>query len=143
MLLAISADHRGYNLKRYLINATHEGVHSLTWEDFGTDSDERTDYPLFVEPVVNAIINGNADYGILICGSGVGMSIVANRHQGVRAALAWNKSVAQQAKEHDNANILVLPADYITDEEALEMVAAWLNARFREGRYAARLAMFD
>jgi len=111
--------------------------------DFGTDSSDRTDYPLFVPPVVDALDAGEIDYGVLICGTGIGMSIVANRYKKVYAALAWNKEVAVLSKEDDNSNILILPADFITEDQAREMLSAWLQAKFKGGRYEERLALFD
>ncbi|MBT4856463.1 RpiB/LacA/LacB family sugar-phosphate isomerase [bacterium] len=136
--VGIGVDHRGYALKNLLMQEK-----SIEWLDFGTDSSDRTDYPLFVPPVVDALDAGEIDYGVLICGTGIGMSIVANRYKKVYAALAWNKEVAVLSKEDDNSNILILPADFITEDQAREMLSAWLQAKFKGGRYEERLALFD
>ncbi|HJM68464.1 MAG TPA: RpiB/LacA/LacB family sugar-phosphate isomerase [Candidatus Babeliales bacterium] len=139
MKIGIGADHRGYELKKYLI----EALSDIEWFDVGTGSDDRTDYPLYVPPVIDALKKGSIDCGILICGSGVGMSIVANRYKGIYAALVWNEKVAVQSKEHDNSNVLVLPSDYITSDQARDIVSAWLKAKFMGGRYQERLTLFE
>jgi|SRR3989338_5545918 len=139
MRIGIGADHRGYELKQYLIKT----LDTIKWFDAGADSDERTDYPLYVPPVIDALKKGSIDYGILICGSGVGMSIAANRYKGVYAALVWNEKVAVQSKTGDNSNILVLPSDYITQDQARDMVLAWLKAKFMGGRYQDRLMLLE
>ena len=138
MKIAIGADHRGYELKQFLIE-----VPDIEWVDVGTDSDERTDYPLYVPPVVDALYAKTVDYGVLICGTGVGMSIVANRYKHIYAALAWNVDVARLSKEDDNSNVLVLPADFVTQDQARDMLSAWLEAKFKSGEYEDRLALFD
>ncbi len=137
--IAISADHRGFLLKQYLM-AQGE---TIEWSDYGTNTLERTDYPLFVPPVVEALRAGHVDYGILICGTGVGMAIAANRYKGIYAGLVWNGEVARKAKEDDNITILVLPADYLTEQEALHCVRVWLETSFKEGRYQERLSLID
>lgn len=137
--IAIGADHRGFLLKEYIMRH----VSSVQWLDSGTYSIERTDYPLFVEPVVDALLKGTVQYGILICGSGVGMAVAANRHPGIYAAVVWNPEVARKAKEDDNSNVLVLPADYLSYEEAVACIISWLGATFKEGRYQERLSLID
>ncbi len=137
--IAISADHRGFLLKQYLI--AHLGT--VQWFDYGTHTPERTDYPLFVPPLVEALKAGMVDYGILICGTGVGMAIAANRHRGIYAGLVWNAEVARRAKEDDNVNVLVIPADYLTKDEAVKCIASWIAASFKGGRYQERLSLID
>jgi len=140
MKIFIGSDHRGFVLKEKLKQAFTE----VEWHDVGTDTDQkRVDYPIFAKRVCDAILEGKADLGILLCGSGVGVSIAANRNPGIYAALVWEPAVARTSREHDNANILALPADYISLDVAIETVQAWLDARFEGGRYEERLAMID
>lgn len=143
MNIAIGADHRGFDHKEYIKKQVILKENPITWIDVGATSKERSDYPIFAQLVVQEMEQGNADYGILICGSGVGMAIAANRTPGIYAAIVWNKEVAAVSKEHDNANILVLPSDFVSKEQSVEMVIAWLQARFKEGRYQERLDMID
>ncbi|MBA3751783.1 RpiB/LacA/LacB family sugar-phosphate isomerase [Candidatus Dependentiae bacterium] len=137
--IAIGSDHRGFQLKSYLLN---ENL-SCEWLDCGTFSSERTDYPLFVLPVISALHAGTVDGGILICGTGVGMAIAANRHKGIYAGLVWNEEIARLAKEDDNINVLVLPADYMSDQTAVACISSWISAVFKKGRYQERLSLID
>ncbi len=136
--IAIGADHRGFVLKEFLKQHVH-----YQWIDVGTTHVEKTDYPIFAQAVVSQITQGKADYGILLCGSGAGMVIAANRTPGIRAAVAWNVDVARAIKADDNCTILVLPADYISSEVALELVHAWMSTQFKAGYYQERLSMID
>lgn len=138
--LAIGADHRGYDLKEYIKKELHDHI---TWIDVGTHSTERADYPLFAQRVADLINKGMVSEGILLCGSGVGMSIAVNRYQKIYAALVWNEKVAHLAKEHDNANVLIIPADFVSQELAIAMINAWRSARFHEDRYQKRIEMID
>lgn len=137
--IAIGVDHRGFELKTVLVK---ELLDRVTWIDVGTFSAERTDYPPFAQKVVHLIQSGEADLGVLACGSGVGIAIAANRYPHIYAGVAWNEAVARSAKEDDNVNILVLPADFISDQ-AMLLVKAWLGAEFKGGRYQKRLEMID
>ena len=141
--IAIGADHRGYELKQSLLGKTNFGDTEVSWVDVGTDSLERTDYPIYTKRVVDLVLAGAADYGVLICGSGIGVSIAANRYVGIYAGLVWHKDVARAAKEHDNVNVLVLPADYIAAEQAEECISQWLTSEFLKGRYLERLQMLE
>lgn len=144
MNIAIGADHRGYELKEYIKkNYILCGGKAIDWIDVGSHNNHRSDYPIFAHEVGRSIQKGTAEKGILLCGTGVGMAIVANRYHGVYAGLAWNEQVAIQSKEHDNTNVLVLPADYLTEEQTSNMVNAWLQASFLEGRYRERFIMID
>lgn len=136
--IAIGSDHRGFALKEYLQQHI-----DATWRDVGCNSAQACDYPLYVPPVCTAVRAGEVDYGILLCGSGVGMAIAANRFVGIYAALVWSPETARLSKEHDNANILVLPADFITDTDAVLCVQAWLGATFLGGRHQRRLEEID
>lgn len=141
MRIAIGSDHRGFELKKLIIEKYNKD--EIKWTDVGTGDTQRTDYPVYTLPVCLEILQGTADAGILICGSGVGMSIAANRFSNIYAALVWNEEVARLSKEHDNANILILPADFISNEQAFSMIHAWLNAQFKGDRYKTRLDMID
>jgi len=119
------------------------GHHHMTWHDMGTFSPERVDYPIFTLPVVEAILDKEVKGGVLICGSGVGMSIAANRFPGIYAALCWSPEVARAAKEDDNANIIVIPADFVTEAQAHAIIDAWLSYEFKEHEYKERLELLE
>lgn len=141
MKIAIGSDHRGFALKMALMKSFNDS--SVTWVDAGCHSKERCDYPLFAQTVAEQVQNKTVDAGILLCGSGIGMSIAANRFKHVYAALAWNVEIARLSKAHDNANILVLPADFVSEQEAVAMVNAWKAASFLGDRYQERLSLID
>ncbi len=142
--IVIGSDHRGFHFKLQIKEQLKTtGDTAIEWLDAGCYTAERCDYPEFAVKAVREIRNGNAMYGILICGSGNGMAIAANRFPGIYAALAWNEVTARLAKEDDNANILVLPADFMTSHEAMDIIKQWLNASFKGGRYQARLEMVE
>ena len=143
MKIAIGADHRGFLFKEMLKKNKSIARYDIEWVDFGAGDNQRSDYPLFVTPVCKALQAGQAQKGILICGSGVGMSIAANRFAGIYAALVWNEDVARVSCEDDNANILVLPSDFISADNVVPIVAAWLSATFKNGHYQKRLTMID
>jgi RpiB/LacA/LacB family sugar-phosphate isomerase len=139
MKISIGADHRGYALKQELIARLPE----YQWTDVGAHSLERSDYPVFAAAVCNNVLEGKAERGVLLCGSGVGMSIAANRYVGIYAALCWTEQGARMASEDDGANILVLPADEITIDRAVCLVQAWLAGIFKAGRYEERLLLLE
>lgn len=139
MKVAIGADHRGFAHKEHIKRALPD----IAWHDVGAVDDQRSDYPLFSQKVSEAIRNGRAASGVLICGSGVGMAIAANRYPKIYAALAWNIDVARQSREHDAANVLVIPSDYVSPQDAVAMVCAWHKAVFSGGRYQQRIDMID
>jgi ribose 5-phosphate isomerase B len=143
IIIAIGSDHRGYAMKEFLKKNTTIAEVAIEWLDVGAHNDKRSDYPPFAIAAAKELQEKRADYGILICGSGIGMAITANRYPGVYAGLAWNEETARLAKEHDNANVLVLPSDYIDNDEGLKMVKAWINAEFNRGRYARRIEIID
>ena len=111
--------------------------------DLGTDSDASTDYPDYAHQVADRVESGDAARGVLLCGSGLGMSYAANRHPGVRAALAWTPEVARLAREHNDANILVLPARFLTEQQGLEILKTWLTTPFEGGRHERRVKKID
>jgi ribose 5-phosphate isomerase B len=141
--IAIGSDHRGYTHKAVIQQSVSIDIQPIEWLEVGAFDDQRSDYPPFAYAVVDAMKKGNAEYGILLCGSGAGMAIAANRFDKIYAAVVWDVVTAQRAKEEDNANILVLPADYCTPKESVEMVLAWLTAQFLDNRYEKRVQMID
>jgi ribose 5-phosphate isomerase B len=137
MLIAMGGDHAGYDLKNelrtYLLEKGYET------DDLGAFSAESVDYPDFAHPVARMVESGKADFGILICGSANGVAMTANKHENIRAAIAWKKEIAELARQHNDANILCLPARYITLEEAKEMVDALIETPFEGGRHQRRV----
>jgi ribose 5-phosphate isomerase B len=138
LIIAVGGDHAGYAYKQNIINLLQQQGHAV--QDFGPDSDTSVDYPDHVHPVANAIENKAADFGILICGSGNGVAITANKHPQVRAALCWLPELAQLARSHNNANVLCIPARFITEETAYAMVQEFLITPFEGGRHQTRVS---
>ncbi len=139
MKIAIGTDHRGFVHKEYIKQIMSDYV----WTDVGTHSDERTDYPVYAQQVVQLFLDKQVDCGILLCSTGIGMAIAANRHKGIYSAVVWNEEVARQSKAEDNVNILVLPSDFVSCEQSVQIIKIWLTTEFKGGRYAKRLAMID
>lgn len=133
----IASDHAGYSLKTYLAGKLKEWGYEVA--DYGTDSDSSVDYPDFGHPLGRAIDTGECVRGIAVCYSGNGIGMVLNRHRGVRAALCWNKETAMLARNHNDANVCVLPKHFITEKEAEEIVAMFLSAHFDGGRHLRRI----
>ena len=136
-ILAIGCDHAGYEYKE-AIRKTLENE-GYTVLNFGTDSPASVDYPDFVHPVCKAIENGEAEQGILICGSANGVAMAANKHQKIRAAIAWENEVAQLSRTHNDANVICLPARFVALQLADEMVHTFLNTSFEGGRHQRRV----
>ncbi|MBR1850624.1 MAG: ribose 5-phosphate isomerase B [Bacteroidales bacterium] len=135
--IAIASDHAGYLLKdkvKALLEARGFEV-----EDFGTNGPDSVDYPDFAHPVASAVEQGRCPMAILICGTGNGMQIAANKHQGVRCALCWQREIAALARQHNDANIMALPARFIADDEALACVETFLDTPFEGGRHQRRV----
>lgn len=144
MNITIGADHRGYNAKEYIQQKiSHMNDTKITWLDVGAMSTERSDYPVFARLVCEKMRQKEAEYGVLLCGSGVGMAITANRFPGIYAAVAWNEKIARLCKEHDNTNVLVLPTDFVSKDQIVRLVKIWFKASFLEGRYGERLKLID
>jgi len=141
--LIIGSDHRGFALQSFLRTCSALADYEISWVSVGALNDERSDYPVFAKAAVAALGDGHVSEAVLLCGTGIGMSIAANRTKGIFAGVAWNADVARRAREEDQVNVLVIPADYVSEEEAVAIVTAWLSAAFREGRYAARSRMID
>ena len=134
--IAIGGDHAGFELKNFVRDLLKEN-HDVT--DFGPLTNESVDYPDFAHPLSQAIEKGEFDLGILICGSGNGVCMTANKHKGIRAALAWNEELAALARQHNNANILCLAGRFIEKELAEKIVKAFLEAEFQGGRHERRV----
>jgi len=136
-LIPIGCDHAGFDLKKVVINHLEEK--GFEFKDFGCHSLDSIDYPDFAHPVADMVENTENTVGILICGSGNGINMTANKHQGVRSALCWKKEIAELARSHNDANILTLPARFLTEAEALEIVDAFFATAFEGGRHARRV----
>ena len=135
MKIAIAADHGGFELKQQIINH----FKSLDLIDLGTNNLDSVDYPVYAKKTATAILNGKADLGILICGTGVGISIAANRYHGIRAALLYNDEVARLAKQHNNANVLVFGGRTMKPEDVIHRIEIFLNETYEGGRHQNRL----
>ncbi|WP_276359465.1 ribose 5-phosphate isomerase B [Daejeonella sp. H1SJ63] len=133
--IAIGADHAGFEYKSMLIDFLKEN----NIKDFGTYSADSVDYPDFAHPVAEAVEKGEYSIGILICGSANGVAITANKHQGIRAAICWNEELAELARAHNNANILCIPARFISQQEAKDICLKFINSEFEGGRHANRV----
>jgi len=133
--IAIGGDHAGFDFK----NAIAESVDVAEIKDFGTYSTASCDYPDFAHPVALAVESGEFDFGILVCGSANGVAITANKHQGIRAAICWNTGLAVLARSHNNANIVCIPARFISLHEAQQIVNTFLSTDFEGGRHATRV----
>ncbi len=138
MKIAVGADHAGYEMKKAIIEWLEKNKIEVI--DFGAYSEDRVDYPDFAHPVALAVENNNADLGIVVCGSGNGINMAVNKHQGIRSALCWLPELAALAKEHNDANVLALPARFITTETALQCLEVFLKSKFEGGRHEGRVA---
>ena len=139
MKIAIAADHGGFELKEQL----KKHFSALNFEDLGTFSTESVDYPDIADKMASKILAGEADWGILICGTGIGISIAANRHKGIRAALLYNVEVARLAKQHNNANIIVFGGRTMKFADVVAEINAFMAAEFEGGRHQRRLDKLD
>lgn len=135
--IAIGGDHAGFPLKQPLIEWLQQQGYEV--RDFGTHSLDSVDFPDFAHPVASAVEAGAFDFGVLVCGSGQGVAITANKHQGIRAALVWDVPLAPLARQHNNANIICLPARFISVEKAIECLDLFLHTDFEGGRHTARV----
>ena len=140
--IPIASDHAGIGMKnRFVAELKKLGY---TPDDMGgNDPEKPDDYPDYAHPLAKEVSDGQAKRGILLCGSGVGMDIVANRYRGVRAALAWEPEIAALSRQHNNSNVLVVPARFVSDEQGLAIMKAWLDAKFEGGRHERRVKKID
>lgn len=137
LTIAIGADHAGFELKTKVREWLEPKVGIL--KDLGTDSEESVDYPDFAHAVAGEVEKGNFELGILICGSGIGVDMTANKHQGIRSALCWKKEISKLAKSHNNANVICLPGRFISFEEAKEILQTFFDTEFEGGRHDRRI----
>lgn len=135
--IAICSDHAGYELKN-IIEGFLEAS-NIEYKDFGTYSSESCDYPDFAHPCAQAVENGEFPLGIGICGSGNGINMTLNKHQGIRSALCWLPEIARLARQHNNANVIVLPARFISPVDAINTLEAFLSTDFEGGRHQRRI----
>jgi ribose 5-phosphate isomerase B len=141
MKVAIGADHAGFEEKEKVKQVLDEiGVEYI---DLGTNSDESVDYPDYAKKVGEAVAQGEAEQGILVCGSGTGMAISANKVHGVRAAVAWNEEIARLARQHNNANVLALSGRHVSAEDNEKILKAWFDAEFEGGRHERRVGKIE
>ena len=136
-LIAVGSDHAGYQYKTSIVRWLKENGYEVF--DAGTDSEASTDYPDHIHPVADAVEDGEAKLGIILCGSGNGAAMTANKHQGIRAALCWNTELASLARQHNDANILAIPGRFVEEALALDMVKVFLNTPFEGGRHQRRV----
>lgn len=136
--IAVASDHAGFEKKQVILNYLKKK--GIEFKDFGCFSNESVDYPEFAHLIGSAIDRGEYKIGLTFCGSGQGISIAANKHQNVRSATCWNAEIAALSKQHNDANICAVPGRFVTDQEAIKIVDAFLNAEFEGGRHARRIA---
>ncbi|HJU90916.1 MAG TPA: ribose 5-phosphate isomerase B [Gemmatimonadaceae bacterium] len=139
--IPIASDHAGFALKKKIHEALRDAGYDV--EDLGTSSDASTDYPDYAHPLAREVSDGSAQRGVLLCGTGLGMSYVANRYPNVRAAVAWSPEVAELARRHNDANVLVLPARFVTEAEGVEILKRWLDTPFEGGRHERRVEKIE
>ncbi|MBK8465117.1 MAG: ribose 5-phosphate isomerase B [Chloracidobacterium sp.] len=141
MKIALAADHAGFEEKENLKKILDEiGV---AYKDMGTYSCDSVDYPDYARKVGEAVVDGQYDRGVLLCGSGTGMAIAANKVPGVRAAVAWNEDIAKLSRQHNDANVLSIPARFISQDEMQKIVKAWFSADFEGGRHERRVEKIE
>jgi ribose 5-phosphate isomerase B len=137
MKIALGADHAGYALKEKVKGILQSKGYEI--KDYGTYSDESTDYPDYVHPLAEAVEQGAQQLGLVICGSGNGVNMTANKHQGIRSALCWTPEIARLARLHNDANVLALPARFLEENTALDIVTVFLETAFEGGRHSRRV----
>jgi len=139
MRIAIGADHRGYRQKELIKNH----LKNISWVDVGAPNARRSDYPIFAQAVCELINADSVDFGVLLCGSGIGMAIAANRYRGIYAGVAWKPDIAVHGRRQDNMNVLIIPSDFVSARTVVTIVKAWLKTTFAGARYQERLDMID
>lgn len=140
-MIGLGADHGGYELKEEIKKYLDEK--GLKYIDYGTYNEERTDYPIYAKKVCKAVQTGECSKGILVCGTGFGMNIFANKFKGIRCASCWNEDVAKLFKEHNNGNVIALPGRFINCAQAIKILDAWFDSEFMAGRHTERLQMIE
>jgi ribose 5-phosphate isomerase B len=137
MKISIGNDHAGPEYKKAIVDFLKQKGHEIV--NHGTDTFDSVDYPDFGHPVAIDVSTGKADFGVVICGSGNGINMTVNKHQGIRSALCWDKEIASLARQHNDANIISIPARFTSIQQAVEMVDTFLNTNFEGGRHANRV----
>lgn len=137
MKIALASDHAGFKLKQEVIKYLKNQGHIV--KDFGAFSDNSSDYPDYAHPLASAVENKDFELGISMCGSGNGINITANKHQGIRSALCWTDKIAELARLHNDANICALPARFVTTDQAFKIIEKFLNTKFEGGRHSRRI----
>jgi len=139
--IALGNDHAGYAYKEAIIEWLEQKDYYVL--NKGTDTEDSVDYPDFVHPVARDVMQGMADVGIVMCGSGNGVAMTVNKHKGIRAALCWNEEIASLARQHNNANVIAIPVRFVSKEVALKMVQTFLETAFEGGRHQRRVDKID
>ncbi len=140
-MIGMASDHAAYDLKEFILGwLTSKGFEVV---DYGCMSEESVDYADFGHALARGIESGEVERGVAMCGSGIGMSMTLNRHKGVRASLCWRADIAAVTRAHNDSNVVVLPARFITNDEALQIVSAWLESEFEGGRHARRIEKIE
>lgn len=135
--IAFACDHAAYEVRKSIFDLLKSRGYEVL--DFGTEGSDSVDYPDHVHPFAKAIVDKEVEQGILVCGSGNGVSMTANKYQEIRAALCWNKTVAELSRQHNNANVIALPARFVSEKELLEMIEVFLDTDFEGGRHERRV----
>jgi ribose 5-phosphate isomerase B len=141
--VALGADHRGFAMKELFLKEDRLADEVIVWHDVGSFTPERSDYPLFAAPACKLLLGGKVEAALLLCGTGIGMAMAANRYHGIYAGVVWNEDIARRSREEDGTNVLCLAIDYLTYEEAERCLVVWLSSVFKKGRYEERLRLID
>ena len=139
--IPIASDHAGFEMKEKLERALTEMGYAV--DDLGAESEQSSDYADFAHPLAKKVSSGEAKRGVLLCGTGLGMSYVASRYPHVRAAVAWTPEIAELARKHNDANVLVLPARFLSDDDGVRILKAWLDTPFEGGRHERRVGKIE
>lgn len=139
--IPIASDHAGFEMKQQLSAALEKMGYEV--EDIGTHSPASTDYADFAHPLADKVGKGEVKRGVLLCGTGLGMAYAANRHHGVRAAVAWSREIAELSRKHNDSNVLVLPARFVSEEDGIQILKAWLETAFEGGRHEGRVKKIE
>lgn len=139
--IPIASDHAGFEMKERLEQVLRELGYDV--DDLGTHSPASTDYPDYAHPLAEQVERGEVKRGVLLCGTANGMAVAANRHRGVRAAIAWTPEIARLSREHNDSNVLVIPARFVSEEDGIAMLKTWLETPFAGGRHAPRVQKIE
>lgn len=143
MKVYLASDHAGFELKDFLVTKLKQSHPNIDFIDLGTNSDSSVDYPDYAHELSSKVLTSENSKGILLCGSGIGMSITANRYKGIRAALAMNEELASLSRKHNNSNVLVLAARFLNKDDAFKISKQWLDTEFEAGRHLTRIEKIE